>query len=442
MSDNVRTASQLVTDTISEVTTTIRNVSGVFNGGGSTSVQQNSDAILTASRAVQSSAGVVSSGVSVVSDLIGLGANLSDAFDGDLISQQFTKVGESFSNTAQSYLQSKIKRLKDLWDTKVDVTIQGLLGEVAPYALSIEDLGKNLSKKIARVTSYLLGTGDSDSWKGLVSDLGDDVLNTLSSDSALMESVSNLSVIKATADTFNVVLEVVNTVNKVMETLEIARPLVSSGCSFALSFWSGGTSAVEGVNTVASEAQRGISKIEELTLYAIKKLVFPLKIKVPALVVGAIDSISVRDAMLDPSNPYYNNVYVQGLFNDSFFSDLEYTSQWGNAISDAIDAVRKSVKDVSSLVNQVSTKEMFKSALTSSYMNHASIIARKKAQTYTSLYSDNSLVIKGRGSLSSSTTTTTRTLDDLIDDTKTMNPITSIESLRRVSKIIFEAMDK
>ena len=54
MSDNVRTASQLVTDTISEVTTTIRNVSGVFNGGGSTSVQQNSDAILTASRAVQS----------------------------------------------------------------------------------------------------------------------------------------------------------------------------------------------------------------------------------------------------------------------------------------------------------------------------------------------------------------------------------------------------
>ena len=257
-----------------------------------------------------------------------------------------------------------------------------------------------------------------------------------------MESVSNLSVIKATADTFNVVLGVVNTVNKVMETLEIARPLVSSGCSFALSFWSGGTSAVEGVNTVASEAQRGISKIEELTLYAIKKLVFPLKIKVPALVVGAIDSISVRDAMLDPSNPYYNNVYVQGLFNDSFFSDLEYTSQWGNAISDAIDAVRKSVKDVSSLVNQVSTKEMFKSALTSSYMNQASIIARKKAQTYTSLYSDNSLVIKGRGSLGSSTTTTTRTLDDLIDDTKTMNPITSIESLRRVSKIIFEAMDK
>ena len=146
--------------------------------------------------------------------------------------------------------------------------------------------------------------------------------------------------------------------------------------------------------------------------------------------------------MLDPDNPYYNNAYVQGLFNDSFFSDLEYTSQWGNAISDAIDAVRKSVKDVSSLVNQVSTKEMFKSALTSSYMNQASIIARKKAQTFNSLYSDNSLVIKGRGSLGSSTTTTTPTLDDLIEDTKTMNPITSVESLKKVSKIIFEAMDK
>ena len=119
MSDNVRTASQIVTDTIGEVTSTVRNIYGAFSGGGSTSVQQNSDVILTASRAVQSSAGVVSSGVNVASDLIGLGANLSDTFDGDLISQQFTKVGESFSNTAQSYLQSKIKRIKDLNFTAV-----------------------------------------------------------------------------------------------------------------------------------------------------------------------------------------------------------------------------------------------------------------------------------------------------------------------------------
>ena len=33
-------------------------------------------------------------------------------------------------------------------------------------------------------------------------------------------------------------------------------------------------------------------------------------------------------------------------------------------------------------------------------------------------------------------------LDNLIVDTKTMNPITSAESLKKVSKIIFEAMDK
>lgn len=438
---NAVSVSQLVSDTGDMVVSSIRNVKGTFNGGGSTSVQKNSDTITTLSRTVQSSTEAVSSATSVVSDLIGLGTNLSEAFDGSLISQQFSKVGESFSNTAQSYLQSKIKRLKDLWDTKVDVTVQGLIGEVAPYAMGMEDLGKNLSKKLASVTSYLLGTGDSDSWRGVVSDLGDDVLNTLASDSSLVSSVSNLSVVKATADTFNVIIGVVNTVNKIMETLELARPLVSSGCSFALSFWSGGTSALEGVNTVSSEAQRWIAKAEELGLYALKKIIFPLKIKVPALVVGAIDSISVRDVMLDTTNPNYN-IYAKRLFDDEFFSDLEYTSQWHNAIADATDAVRKSVKDIKGLVDQVSTKELYKNTLTSSYLNQASIIARKEAQTYNSLYTDNSLVINGLTASKSSSKTETPTLDDLIDDIQDMNPITSAESLIRVSKTILDSLDK
>lgn len=440
MNTNTTTISSLVSDTIDNASSTKRRITGVFNGSGSTSVQQNSDTIVTLSRVVQSSSEAVSSGVNVASDLIGLGVNLGDAFNGSLVEQQFSKVGESFANTAQSYLQNKVKRLKDLWDTKVDVTVQGLVGEVAPYALGLEDLGKNLSKKIARVMSYLLGTGDSDSWRGLLSDLGDDVLNTLSSDSSLIESVSSLSIIKATADTFNAVSGVIGTVNKVMEVLEIARPIISSGCSFALTFWSGGTSAAEGINTISSEAQRGIAKIQELSLYALKKIIFPLKIKVPALVVGAIDSISVRDAMLDPTNPYYNTM-IRGLFDNSFFADLEYTSQWGNAISDAVDAVKKSVKDVSSLVNQVSTKEIFKNALTSSYINQASIIARKQAQTYNSLYADNSLVIKGLTSSSNSSDTSSTTLDDLIDDIRNMNPITSAESLILISKTVFDSMD-
>lgn len=440
MNTNTTTISSLISDTVDNTSSTIRRVKGVFTGGGSTTVQQNSDTITTLSRVVQSSAGAVSAGTGVASDLIGFGVNLGDAFNGSLIEQQFTKVGESFVNTAQSYLQNKIKRLKDLWDTKVDVTVQGLVGEVAPYALGLEDLGKNLSNKIARVMSYLLGTGDSESWKGLIADLGDDVLNTLSSDSSLIESVSSLSVIKATADAFNAVSGIINTVNKVMDVLEQARPWVSSGCSFALSFWSGGTSAVEGVNTISSEAQRGIAKVQEYFLYALKKVIFPLKIKVPALVVGAIDSISVRDAMLDPTNPYYSSL-TRGLFDDSFFSELEYTSQWSNAIADAVDAVKKSVKDVSGLVNQVSTKEIFKNTLTSSYINQASIIARKQAQTYNSLYADNSLVIKGLTSSGSSSDTSDTTLDDLIDDLKNMNPITSAESLILISKTVFDSMD-
>ena len=115
MNTNTTTISSLVSDTVDNASSTIRSVKGVFTGGGSTTVQQNSDTITTLSRVVQSSAGAVSAGTSVASDLIGFGVNLGDAFNGSLIEQQFTKVGESFVNTAQSYLQNKIKRLKDLW---------------------------------------------------------------------------------------------------------------------------------------------------------------------------------------------------------------------------------------------------------------------------------------------------------------------------------------
>ena len=80
--------------------------------------------------------------------------------------------------------------------------------------------------------------------------------------------------------------------------------------------------------------------------------------------------------------------------------------------------------------------------MTSSYLNQASIIARKEAQTYISLYSDNSLVINGLTASKSSSKTETPTLDDLIDDIQDMNPITSAESLIRVSKTILDSLDK
>ena len=130
------------------------------------------------------------------------------------------------------------------------------------------------------------------------------------------------------------------------------------------------------------------------------------------------------------------------MFYDEFFSDLEYTSQWHNAIADATDAVRQAVRDVRGLVDQVSTKEIYKSSLTSSYLNQISVIARKKAQTYTSLYADNSLVINGFTASKSSSKTETTNLDSLIDNVQSMSPITSAESLIRISKTLLDSEDK
>lgn len=386
-------------------------------------------------QAIKGTANTISSLTDTVQSIKSLELNISDAFTN---SQQYQNVADNFVNVSKVYFDNKIKRIQNLWDTKVDVSVEALLGEVAPYTMSFSDASRTLSKKISNVISYIAGTNEGDGWRGMLSGLGEDVISTLSADSSLVSSISSLSVVKATADSISSVISFIDVIKGIKEVIEAVRPMLSFTTNMALTFWSGGTSAVEASNIITSEANKLSSKVRTLVLFALKKFIFPLKIKVPALIVGAVDSISVRSVMLDPSvseNPYYAEYSM--LFNNEFFDDLEFTSQWSNSISDAINAVKKATQDTQGLISNSRTQDIFKSTLTNRYLSNVSKEASRIAGTDISKFGDKSKVISGS---ENSEDDVKSNLDKVIESYTEMTPITSVESLISISKTLYEAI--
>ena len=429
-----------------------------FSGSAKSTINTVNNLAKTSTSIVKDAASAVSSTATLVTQLGSLGLNTYSAFTN---TQQYSELVDAAGGAALSYLNSKINRVKDLWNTKVDVTVQSIIGEVAPYALKLEDIGPNLEKKISKMMGYLLGTGTNEgTFKSLANDVGQDVLDALQSDGSLNSSLSNLSAIQAYANTFNVINQAINIIKRLKNIYETIKPGLSISSGLALTVWSGGTSALEASNTIVEEVQKEVSLVEVLILYAIKKLVFPLKVKMPALIVGAVDSISVRSAMLGLSG---DMSWLGTLFDDNFFDDLDYTLTVSDSISQALSAVRGAKKSVESNYNlwlqmgnstkygdgQNGTlsrgdlmKSLFMKEFTQIYMGNISAEARKTA--YLPDYSSLSYFSKSTSAdlISKSSTSANTPGNKTIwkyqrEDDSEESPIKSIESLRKITRTLY-----
>lgn len=434
-----------------------RNNQSSFSGKFSNNVTVINDAASSISSVIKDSASIIGGTASLITEASLVGINLKNSFTN---TSQYEDLINAAGSAATSFYNSKINRIKDLWNTKVDVSIQSIIGEVAPYALKLEGIGSTLENRLSKVLSFLLGTGSNESgtFNEVLEDLGSDALDALKSDASLGQSISNLSAVQAYASTFNVIAQAYNIITKAKNIYETLSKGLEITSDLALAFWSGGTSAAKAANTMAEEAQREISLIKTLALYAVKKLVFPIKIKLPALIVGAVDSISVRDAMLGLDGEYS---WLSTLFDDEFFNDLEYTLTVSDSISEALSSIRgakfsvesnwemwKNLEGVSKDKSLASVtrgdlmKSLFQKEFTKSYMTSISALARKNAYlpdySSVSYYSKNSGSSLQKGSDSSSTSLYSTLWKKQLDDDSEENPIRNIESLMKISKTIYD----
>ena len=414
------------------ITTMERNLQGVFSSGSTTKtttakVQTTTGLLLDG---LTSGANAVSSAMSSLNRLSYIGSMYATNDIRNELETAWGDAKKSIKDNTLRYLDEKSRRLEELWNTKIPVTLESLLGETAAFSMDMHDIGNSIEKKLSNVLSYLLGVNSNDTLSAVASEVGQGYIDALTSDGSLSSIASSLSIVQGVASGFNSIVSIYDTISNAKKAYELISKGLSIGTNFAISWTSGGVSVVEASNTIALEAQKKISEAEALILYSLKKLIFPIKVKVPSLLVGAVDRISVRDAMID-SNPDYAL-----LFDSEFYRSLEYSTQWSNSIEAANRALKEVMKNSKAFAqNTTALASLYKGEVTKEYMREVLATVRKTVGAYSRW---GSYVPATRLNLSKevSTTPEENNLDYILSNDLSLSPINSAESLIGISKTI------
>ncbi len=442
-----------------------RNIEGSFSS------RPENEVLIESAAAVEDLAAATSSALNIASEAAIMGVNIYSSLD----TSQYEALGNAAGSAATEYLQRKLDRIRNLWNTNVDVSIKSLVGEAAPYAVRKEDISSNLSRRIASVMRYLSGSQSSSSdseniWSDIARDIGMDALDYFRSDPSLMNTVNSLSAVQAFANYYNMSVQISSVVKRIKSIYSRISSIQRIASNISLSFWSGGSSAALAATESAEESEKQIGILNILLMYAIKRMIFPITIPIPKLLVEAYGNLSVRDSMIDISG---ENGWLSSFFNDEFYGDMLNTGLAERTITRALESIKETFSSAESnweiiqksmgLLNEgmrtgtfysgmsrgdVMTA-LFRERFTSDYMREISANSRKVAHIYdysdTSYYNKGSSEILLRKSLPSSDTVDSmgesgfsrKGYEYRFNDDSRENPIVNMESLRKVSRELY-----
>lgn len=324
--------------------------------------------------------------------------NLYGAFtDGD----QYAVVADAAGSAALNYIQSKLQRIKDLWHQKSTVTVGSLVGEVAPMAMHFTDIPKLIYDKSTSLIGYLTDTKGGTLGE-LASNFGTDALSSILGDSGLQSSISQLQIVQAYGNALNGVASLIDTGRRIMDRVEPALPYIEIITNFAM-VWINAAAANEGAQKVMEEAARTIQKLLALAAEPFRKLVFNIKLSVPQLLVGAWNSLSVREATSWYGDDSYK--WMMEVFNGEYYNDVTNSLQWQKSINNALNETVGTVTDWSkfSFISDNSDigklmKSKFLNSVVQNYMWGADgAVARAKSAAHIMEWANKSWIWAGEG---------------------------------------------
>lgn len=395
--------------------------------------------------------GVIEAGVNFGNNIYSTGANLVNTFtDGG----QYVDLADAAASSAINYLNEKIERIKSAWTTTTSVSVGAILGEVAPYCMDFPTAISKVSNRISSLLGYLLDV-NGNTWSDLGTNLLNDVSSSLLNDPSVQGAVSNLGIIKTFASALNVVTSIVDTVNAVLKILEPAFPFLEIATGLVLSVWSGGTSSVEASSKLTQTVEQECQKLISLLANSLRKALYNIYVDVPVILVGALETLSVRDAMMGYDSEA--NGWLRAIFDNNFYRETINSLTWQKSISEALNSVINwSSQDASKIITDLlgeedqailgeNMKNRFLSSLTVNFMNNAVAEARKKAYipipgSIEWLTSEDfgSMMDSILGNFETESTSTSN-LDRILNDDYDLSPISDEESIRVVSKTIYDA---
>lgn len=368
---------------------------------------------------------------------------------------QYVDVADAAGSAALNYLNDKIQRIKDAWTTTTSVSVGAIIGEVAPYCIDFPTAVSKVSERVSNLVGYLLGVS-GDSWEDLGWNLSNDFSSALLNDPAVQSSVSNLSTIKTFASALNTVTSMVNVINTILKVLEPAFPYLEIATNLVLSFFSGGTSSVEASSKLTQTVEQECQKLISLLAHSLRKALYNIHVSVPVVLVGALETLSVREAMMGYDSEVSD--WLKAVFSDDFYQDTINSLTWQKSISEALDSVINwSSADASEIIADMlgtddqtllgeNMKNRFLSSLTVKFMNNALRDARKKAYIpipgsieWIDRSDFNSMLDSILGNFETPEESESK-LDKILRDDYDLSPITDEESIRVVSKSIYDAV--
>lgn len=311
---------------------------------------------------------------------------------GGISTAALTELSNTAGSVAQKYLQVKLDRLKDAWKKKVYLTVGSLIGEVSPYVTNTKVAFPLLADKIDDLVRYMSGVNDSggNTLAALVDDLGTDFLEYMMSDPAMQESLMNLETVKIFGKVLQTYSKIETTIATVMNKIEPLIPPLQIFTNIVLSYFSGGASATEAAQELTELTEHYCQQLITWSMGVIKKYVYSIKVPLPSLVVGALNSISVREAMLTAD---YKNDWLKSIFDSDFYEQTMYNVRWQDSINEAVAVTLGSFEEKTRnllsfnftnskgepITRGEFMKSKFMSTLTSSFMSAARASARKTA---------------------------------------------------------------
>lgn len=327
-------------------------------------------------------------------------SQFADDLSNVVLGDDLVNITSTAGDVATRYLESKIKALKEALTTTTPVEVRALIKEVSPYVQSPSEASAALRSKITDLVSQL-GPGGS-FWKNL----GEDFLNYASNDSAVQNTLANLNSVKLFADILNTLSDAVDTAKRVFNTIEPYIPLVEVvadlfSAARTQNAADGQKASMEIVENVETVSQ----KLVTLYLGSFRKYVYSLKIPIPNLVLGAINTLSVREAITkDWSNGWLGAVFDEDFYDQTVYS-YTWEESWNKTIRDTLGSAENTLTNWENLNftdfngNPITRGEFIKSkfmtTFTQNFMKKAVATARKEARIRK--YSDTDWVNNGSG---------------------------------------------
>ena len=302
-----------------------------------------------------------------------------------VVGEDLANITSTAGDVAVRYLESKIQSLKEALITTTPVEVRALIKEVSPYVQSPAEAGNALKSKLTDMVSQL-GPGGS-FWKNL----GEDFLSFASGDAAVQSTLANLNSVKLFADGLNMVSDAIDTAKRIFNTVEPYIPLVEVVADL---FSAGRTqNAADGQKAgmeIIENAETVAQKLPTLYLGSFRRYIYSLKIPIPNLLLGAINTLSVRDAITkDWSNGWLGAVFDEDFYDQTVYSYTWETS-WNKTIRDTLGSMENALNNWENLNftdfngNPITRGEFMKSkfmtTFTQNFMRQAVATARKEAR--------------------------------------------------------------